>query len=69
MMYRPLFEREKARIIFKKGRVLKACGELPSSEQHFDWASSIYADLCGGIRPSHDLTENDFDELVMFWSR
>lgn len=67
MMYRPLFEREKARFIFKKGCVLKDCGELSASKHHFDWASEIYTNLCGSL--GHDLTEDDFDKLVMFWSR
>jgi hypothetical protein len=67
---RPLFEREKARLCFKKYTVMKLTKEYPTTlyQQYLDFASEVYCKH-RPEKPQDQLNENDFDELVMFWSR
>jgi len=70
VLYWPLFEREKARIMFKKGNIMKLSGWHSNQyQQYFDEAAKVFYKYRGEYKDRDQLTESDFDGLVMFWSR
>jgi len=69
---RPLFDREKARLCFKKAKVMRRTREY-SQPMHYqpylDVATQTYYRYRPEDKPPSQLTEDDFNDLVMFWSR
>ena len=69
---RPLFDREMARFYFKKADVMHKTREFvnPIDYQIYaKTAASTYAKYRPKMKPASELTEKDYNELVMFWSR
>jgi hypothetical protein len=61
---------EIARTTFLKSKILKMLGEVKEAERCRQDAILRRKQIAGApSRPDDDLTEEDFDTLVMFWSR
>lgn len=64
--YRP----ETARTSFLKAKVLSLLGQEAEARDLFHSAATLRSKVAKvPEKPVEDLTENDFDELVTFWSR
>ncbi|KIW74479.1 hypothetical protein Z517_12419 [Fonsecaea pedrosoi CBS 271.37] len=64
--YRP----ELARSSFLKAKILHRAGAVDDASALFKYAAKSWRELSAGAnKPDRDLTEEDFDELVTFWSK
>ena len=67
---RPLFEREMARLYFKRASIMKHTPEFSKQYQVFE---NLATEIYYKYRPAHQgvskLEERHFNDLVMFWSR
>jgi len=67
---RPYYKNELARTTYKHGQMLHDKGDLPAAEAEFAKAFRLRKSLRPkDIRGRADLSERDYDDLVIFWSR
>lgn len=67
---RPSFRHELARTTFKKGQLLRLMGRESEADDVMAQAYKIRRHLMPqDVRPLEQLAEDDFDKLVIFWSR
>lgn len=62
------YQNEMARTIYKLGRVRLDQGDSDAGESMLAKATELY-DQLGRPRGQDELTETDFDNLIMAWSR
>lgn len=67
---RPYYKNELARTTYKKGQMLLAMGEEWGASELFQEAFRLRQALVPrDTRSIEELSEADFDQLVIFWSR
>jgi hypothetical protein len=71
---REYYNPEKARALYKKAKILKLSKKQSSdNETYMNDALDLYRKLSKGperpARGIHELTDEDFDRLIVFWSR
>jgi hypothetical protein len=65
-----LYRNEIARTLYKLGCVLQDSGKIEEGKGHIDEAEKQYRVIkASDPKESLDLDEQDYDRLVMFWSR
>lgn len=67
---RAYLRNELARTTYKKGQMYQAMGDVVSAEREWRTAYALWRRLrVGDKRDLTDVTEEDYDALVIFWSR
>ncbi|KAL1626888.1 hypothetical protein SLS56_006616 [Neofusicoccum ribis] len=67
---RPVYLPERARAMFKRSRVLKLLGKLKEAETEKEENLKLLRELTDlGTKTLDEITDADFDEVIVFWSR
>ncbi|KAK3294429.1 tetratricopeptide repeat domain-containing protein [Chaetomium fimeti] len=67
---RPYYKNELARTTYKQEQMLRAMGKEEQAEERHQEAFRLYRELVPGDgRTIDELSEADYDDLVIFWSR
>ncbi|CAN9210774.1 unnamed protein product [Alternaria alternata] len=67
---RSYYKNELARTTYKKGQMLLAEGDIPAAEKEFEKAFKLRKSLRPkDVKEKEDLSELDYNSLVIFWSR
>jgi len=67
---REFYAPERARAKFKKAKLLMKMGEGSAADVYFKKALALYKELKhGDDRAIVDLDDDDFDDMITFWSR
>lgn len=64
------FRPENARALYKKGKLLERIGT--DAQEHLKWALNMYQGLAGNpnlLQGLDEVTDADFDRLIVFWSK
>ncbi|GME43675.1 putative tetratricopeptide repeat domain-containing protein [Neofusicoccum parvum] len=67
---RPVYLPERARAMFKRSRVLELLGRLKEAETEKEESLKLLRELTDlGTKTLDEITDADFDEVIVFWSR
>lgn len=67
---RSVYAPEKARAFFQRGRSLRILGRADEAQKDEDECLVLYRDIKeGDKRALEELSDTDFDNLIVFWSR
>ncbi|KAK9776213.1 putative NB-ARC domain-containing protein [Seiridium cardinale] len=67
---RSVYAPEKARAFFQRGRLLRILGQAAEAQKDEDNCLALFREIRpDDKRPLHELSDADFDKLIVFWSR
>jgi hypothetical protein len=67
---RAIYKPEKARAKFKKNVLLMSLQRLDEANAEREESGKLYREIRpGDLRQSEDLTEDDYDDIIVFWSK
>lgn len=69
---RDTYKPEKARSMFKRSQVFRIMRKVEEADEELEAAALLRREVVGPVEGSRDpksLTDDDFDDLIAFWSR